>query len=125
MNTETPTPKSDTASIILQKVHGICDALGIDDAETADRRVQFMADKLAEITTTNTGGPAFPTDSEGQIGPATYHFEGMTLRDYFAAAALTGIVASPDCASSNEQIAKGAFTIADCMIAERDKQNEH
>lgn len=30
------------------------------------------------------GGPAFPTDSEHQSGPNTYHFTGMTLRDYFA-----------------------------------------
>lgn len=33
----------------------------------------------------DNGGPAFPTDSEHQNGPNSYHFEGMTLRDYFAA----------------------------------------
>lgn len=33
----------------------------------------------------NDGGPAFPTDSEAQVGTSTYHFTGMTLRDYFAA----------------------------------------
>jgi hypothetical protein len=32
-----------------------------------------------------TGGPAFPTDTERQVGPSTFHFEGMTLRDYLAA----------------------------------------
>lgn len=32
-----------------------------------------------------TGGPAFPTESERQSGATLYHFEGMTLLDYFAA----------------------------------------
>jgi hypothetical protein len=31
------------------------------------------------------GGPAFPTDSEAQVGVNTWHFEGMSLRDYFIA----------------------------------------
>ena len=35
--------------------------------------------------------PAFPTHNEQQTGPSTYHMEGMSMRDYFAAAALTGI----------------------------------
>lgn len=38
--------------------------------------------------TKNNGGPAFPTDSAAQVGPQTWHFEGMTLRDYFAAKAM-------------------------------------
>lgn len=35
----------------------------------------------------HTGGPAFPTDNAHQNGPSTFHYEGMTLRDYFAASA--------------------------------------
>lgn len=31
------------------------------------------------------GGPAFPTENAHQSGNTTYHFEGMALRDYFAA----------------------------------------
>jgi len=34
-----------------------------------------------------TGGPVFPTDSAQQTGTRTWHYEGMTLRDYFAAKA--------------------------------------
>ena len=34
-----------------------------------------------------TGGPAFPTENERQTGSNSYHYEGMTLRDYFAAKA--------------------------------------
>lgn len=36
------------------------------------------------------GGPAFPTESEGQTGNTTWRHEGMTLRDYFAAHAPVG-----------------------------------
>ena len=31
-----------------------------------------------------TGGPAFPTDNAQQNGIRSWHYEGMTLRDYFA-----------------------------------------
>jgi hypothetical protein len=40
-----------------------------------------------------TGGPAFPTDNAHQSGPATYHYEGMTMRDYFAAKAMQTLIA--------------------------------
>jgi len=45
---------------------------------------------------------------------------GMTLRDYFAAAALTGILAV---ASSDRQaaIAAECYDLADAMLAERQK----
>jgi len=39
------------------------------------------------MSNTNTGGPAFPTENAHQSGPITWHHEGMTLRDYFAAKA--------------------------------------
>lgn len=32
-----------------------------------------------------TGGPAFPTENGRQVGHSVYHYEGMTLRDYFMA----------------------------------------
>ena len=35
----------------------------------------------------NNGGPAFPTENARQTGPSSWHEEGMTLRDYFAAKA--------------------------------------
>lgn len=38
----------------------------------------------------NTGGPAFP--SHGSMGEVTH--EGMTLRDYFAAKALVGLMST-------------------------------
>jgi hypothetical protein len=42
----------------------------------------------------DTGGAAFPTDSAHQNGPNIYHFEGMTLRDYFAGQALQGLLSA-------------------------------
>ena len=70
------------------------------------------------------GGPAFPSPGvvlnhgapgEHQQGP----YEGMSLRDYFAAAALQGL-----CANDNydSHAAAGiAYAHADAMLAERDK----
>jgi hypothetical protein len=43
------------------------------------------------MSNTNTGGPAFPT-SEAAI---LRNLQGMTLRDYFAAQALQGLLANP------------------------------
>lgn len=80
------------------------------------------------------GGPAFPCpwgcDTTGQ------HLcsdpKGMTLRDYFAAAALQGMLAradfclfgdpdSPDCGEAfyGKLAATNAYAIADAMLAER------
>ena len=48
----------------------------------------------------------------------------MTLRDYFAAAALTGCLANPECNGSNNQLVKDCYTVADCMLAARDRKGE-
>jgi hypothetical protein len=37
-----------------------------------------------------TGGPAFPTLTGGNVDTNTFRFEGMTLFDYYAAAAMAG-----------------------------------
>lgn len=63
-----------------------------------------------------TGGPAFPVpglqDDED--------FNGMTLRDYFAAMAMQGIVESKS-VTNDEQCASRAYSIADAMLAGRAK----
>jgi hypothetical protein len=46
---------------------------------------------------------------------------GMSLRDYFAAAALTGAMANPNTVSTQISIALAAYLCADAMLAERDK----
>lgn len=71
-----------------------------------------------------TGGPAFPTDSEHQSGPSTFHFEGMTLRDYFAAkamqATLSTITDFPD-ETWRIGVAIDSYAMADAMLKARDQ----
>ena len=73
-----------------------------------------------------TGGPAFPwVQDSGEAGPE--HISGMTLRDYFAARALTGIW---NCkyyevdGNSCEDIAELAYIQADAMLKQKEKHDE-
>jgi len=66
----------------------------------------------------NDGGPAFPTDSEHQSGPHTWHSAGMTLRDYFAAKAMQALARS---GNYFDATARQAYMIADAMLREREK----
>ena len=69
---------------------------------------------------TNTGGPAFPFPSDCASGePGEL---GMTLRDYFAAKVIQGIV-SHDPTFSQKYVdlaAKDAYVYADAMLKARD-----
>lgn len=65
------------------------------------------------MSTINNDGPAFPTQSQN----------GMTLRDYFAASSVTGLLANP-AADPCEQvhfdnIARDAYRMADAMLRAR------
>jgi hypothetical protein len=62
---------------------------------------------------TNTGESAFPLATDGG------HFsEGMTLRDYFAAKAMQGLLAGTT-TSNGSMIVKDAYAIADGMLKAR------
>lgn len=72
------------------------------------------------------GGPAFPVI--GEHGMKLENDPGMTLRDYFAAAALRGIVASDGFTEASIGVseecgatvaAKCAYLFADAMLKER------
>jgi hypothetical protein len=76
------------------------------------------------------GGPAFPTDSEAQVGNTTWHYTGMTLRDYFAAKALQGlvveavrcgnqIVAGSNLEGGDALCAARCYAMADAMLKAR------
>ncbi len=73
------------------------------------------------------GGPAFPTENGQQVGPSSYHFEGMSLRDYFAAHASdidvdVAIIESPVlCRMANvtERFALARYAVADAMLKAR------
>ena len=66
----------------------------------------------------NTGGPAFPVP----VGVGAD--EGMTLRDYFAAKAMQGLLAQSQgtaLGSPVEKAAEYAYAMADAMLKERMK----
>ena len=75
----------------------------------------------------NTGGPAFPVpDIDGSAVA-----EGMTLRDYFAAKAMEGWVASSPVIAGEpmngsvqmaEQLAGASFILADAMLRAREQK---
>jgi len=91
----------------------------------------------------NDGGPAFPLSGpigqEGRTENAAVVCPGMTLRDYFAAQAMSGLIGDGivnasipslanatglDAAWRNEIIqaaTKSAYDLADAMIAQRNK----
>ena len=68
----------------------------------------------------NNGGPAFPFFDPDDSG------KGMSLRDYFASAAMSGYVFGWPLQKDAEvehlpTIAKLSYKIADAMLTERDK----
>jgi hypothetical protein len=68
----------------------------------------------------NTGGPAFPDGSTNEWGNATRG--GMTLRDYFAAKAMQGVLASPLLtAKTDEELSASCYKMADAMLKAREK----
>lgn len=74
-----------------------------------------------DITPTNGGGPAFPNENRYTENKNN---NGLTKRDYFAAAALQGLYAGREGCVQSECFnldAELAYKAADAMIAERNK----
>lgn len=71
------------------------------------------------------GGPAFPVTTN--CGSA-YPLPGMTMRDYFAAAAVQGILASTEASQAHKiqvkNLAEGCYIIADALLSQRAKTKE-
>lgn len=67
----------------------------------------------------NTGGPAFPFPSDADSGEPGD--TGMTLRDYFAAKALQGLIASfPTSLPPAVMASEAAYQYADAMLKARE-----
>lgn len=73
----------------------------------------------------NDGGQAFPVAGSDH----NYAVDGMTLRDYFAAKALQGWLASypadavhPVAAGNTAQVAQMVYIMADAMLEARDAE---
>jgi hypothetical protein len=68
----------------------------------------------------NTGGPAFPVQSV-YIEDQETNSHGMSLRDYFAAKAMQGLLTAEIVGEySNEHVAEIAFMLADAMLKARE-----
>lgn len=76
----------------------------------------------------NNGGPAFPlvyySEPIGSIGPQLIVKGGMDLRDYFAAAALQGLMGRAWGEVPTKELfnvwAKSSYAIADAMLKARE-----
>ena len=70
--------------------------------------------------------PAFPVPNDANVNGQ----EGMTLRDYFAAKAMQGMLCNGFAPAMGQEdyedfdYAKIAYKMADAMLAERSKPNE-
>ena len=90
---------------------------------------------MSDASKIDDGGAAFPShagDPEATDPRNRISCGGLTKRDYFAAAALTGICAnsytpwSPNVADiTDAQIATAAFDLADAMIAASKSEAHH
>ena len=72
---------------------------------------------------TNTGGPAFPRNIlDHGHGVITTHESGMSLRDYFAAKAMQGMLAYAYLhpLAMEDGCARDAYAMADAMLEARE-----
>jgi len=68
----------------------------------------------------NDGGPAFPTTEDHGLN---YGMFGMTLRDYFAAKAMQGLIASlVEGEDFTERGTEWAYKVADAMLKARGEE---
>lgn len=75
----------------------------------------------------NNGGPAFPVTDDvarNADGVLTFVAPGMTLRDYFAAKAMQGMLSDADFDAPAKRIAYSAYLMADAMLAARKGDSE-
>lgn len=76
------------------------------------------------MTHKHDGGPAFPDPGRAQSAKqrGLLGNPGMSLRDYFAAKAMQGIVTHEDMWNQlDSTIAESAYALADAMLAQREK----
>lgn len=69
------------------------------------------------------GSEVWPVDANGKTSQATAYLipasRGMTLRDYFAAQAMAGILASGPVHKGGDHVVHEAWCFANAMLAER------
>lgn len=67
------------------------------------------------MTEKETGGPAFPCLDSNANG-----HEGLTIRDYFAAKAMQGLISAENWTGYIRKTAEEAYQMADAMLKERE-----
>jgi hypothetical protein len=79
------------------------------------------------MSTTNTGGPAFPYPFYDEKGHCIDGIEGMAMRDYFAAKAMQGLMGRSWADTSgkfpenlHDVWATAAYQMADAMLKARE-----
>ena len=60
---------------------------------------------------------AFPSPRDPKTGSDD---KGMSLRDYFAAKAMQGMIAEPSLKATPQEFAQRSYMVADAMMKERD-----
>lgn len=77
---------------------------------------------------TRANKPAFPSYEKNQFGALTTLIEGMSLREYYAGLALTGLCVpaipgghNSDTKNNNDSIARHSVNLADALISELEK----
>ena len=74
-------------------------------------------DEMAKI-----GGPAFPQEWDDKCGTKTI-WHGISARDYFAAAAMQGMISDPEAGKVYwKDLAEEAYEAADAMLAARKRK---
>ena len=71
----------------------------------------------------DTSDPAFPTDAQNYDGES-YHYQGMSLRDWFAGQYLAGLASNPKAIGTPQEWAKECYDLADAMLVERREECE-
>lgn len=69
----------------------------------------------------NDGGPAFPHSIDSSEVRLQFDFKGMSLRDWFAGQALSGMLADSRFSGKAETYAELSYELADAMLKAREK----
>ena len=76
------------------------------------------------MSNNNGGGPAFPSVLYHQSPTENWATHGMTLRDYFAAKAMQGLLANSEVQATHAEFAAESYKMADAMLKAREVGNE-
>jgi hypothetical protein len=75
----------------------------------------LKGDQMQQVAPKDTGGPAFPISD-----PGLPEYDGMTLRDYFAAKAMAADITSGIHEDDFDWAAARAYKAADAMLKARE-----